>query len=95
MKVKWTELYDTEDDLVLDMVQTKSDVKRFLRRQIVKEYKLIESLKICWLKNELTSKQIDQLKPLAKDIYTNVRSYERKFIIPENKVSYGPLNKND
>ncbi len=71
--MKWTELYKTEDELINDMLKTKSDPKTEPYNQLVKGYEYIESFKRYYKANgKLTDRQLTQLKRLAGSIYKNV-----------------------
>lgn len=79
--VKWTDLYSSEEELINDMLLTKSNVKEYPYCQIVKGYEFIESFKRYYAKNhELTEKQMVQLKRLAKEIFRNVHMGQVNFI---------------
>ena len=87
--MKWTELYANENDLVLDMLKTKSDIDKNFSYEVVKGYEYIESFKKYYAKhNELTVKQFVQLKRLAKAIYSNLYFNNHEFMTPKFIVSY-------
>lgn len=70
---KWNDLYNSEEDLIQDMLKTKSDATTCPYHSLVKGYEYIEGFKRYYKKNgELTSKQMTQLKRLATEIYKNV-----------------------
>ena len=70
--MKWNELYNTEDELIKAMFETKSDINKYPQWKIVKGYVYIESFKKYYNKNgKLTDKQMTQLKRLAPEIHKN------------------------
>lgn len=72
---KWTEFYSTEQELIEDMLKTKSDVNKYPLYQIVKGYEFVEGFKRYYSKhNCLTEKQMTQLKRLAWSIHANVHA---------------------
>lgn len=74
MAKKWYELYDTENELIEDMLKTKSDVTKVPYSQLVRGYEYIESFKRYYERHGvLTPKQLMQLKRLSQNIYNNVR----------------------
>ena len=71
--VKWTDLYDSEEELLNDMMRTYSDPDTAYHWKLVKGYGYIDSFKKYYTKNgKLTEKQMTQLKRMAKDVYRNV-----------------------
>ena len=79
--VKWNELYSNEQELINDMLQTKSDVKAYPYYQIVKGYEYVEGFKRYYAKHGiLTDKQMTMLKRIAKEIFKNVHPQEVNFI---------------
>lgn len=69
----WTDFYETEEELLQDMLLTVSDEKNAYYYQLVKGYDYIESFKRYFRKNgRLTEKQMTQLKRLAGEVYKNV-----------------------
>lgn len=73
IKGKWNELYETEQDLIDDMLKTKSNPDKYNYLELVRGYGYIESFKAYYKKNgKLTDKQMTQLKRLASSIYKNV-----------------------
>lgn len=72
-RVKWTELYDSEEELLNDMMRTCSDPNTAYHWKLVKGYGYIDSFKKHYAKNgKLTDKQMTQLKRMAKEVYRNV-----------------------
>lgn len=70
---KWSDLYRNEEDLIQDMLKTKSDPNTVAYIHLVKGYEYIEGFKKYYEKNGcLTPKQMTQLKRLATEIYKNV-----------------------
>ena len=73
IKGKWNELYETEQDLIDDMMKAKSDVNKYRLTELVVGYEYVESFKRYYKKNgKLTDKQMTQLKRLASSIYKNI-----------------------
>lgn len=74
MYKKWNDIYNTENELIEDMLKTKSDVTKVPYYQLVKGYEYIESFKRYYKSHGvLTPKQLTQLKRLAQNVYNNVR----------------------
>ena len=70
---KWSDLYQSEEELIQDMLKTNSDVDSCPYYSLVKGYEYIEGFKRYYKKNgELTPKQMTQLKRLATEVYKNV-----------------------
>lgn len=79
LKTKWTDFYNSEGELIQDMLRTCSDAHTALYWQLVKGYEYIESFKRYYAKNgTLTDKQMIQLKRLAGEVYKNVHETLRK-----------------
>lgn len=69
----WTDFYNTEQELIDDMLLTKSDVKNNYYSQLVKGYEYIESFKKYYSEHGcLTDRQMTQLKRLAHEVHKNV-----------------------
>lgn len=67
-KVKWDEIYDSESELLNDLVASGD-----YERKYTKGYAYLESFKKQYLaKGTLSDKQMVQLKRLAQEVYTNV-----------------------
>lgn len=74
MSKKWNDIYNTENELIKDMLKTKSDVTKVPYYQLVKGYEYIESFKRYYKSHGvLTPRQLTQLKRLAQNVYNNVR----------------------
>lgn len=72
-KTRWTDFYNTEEELLRDMLLTLSDEKTTPYYKLVKGYGYIDSFKRYYAKNRcLTPKQMTQLKRLAGEVYKNV-----------------------
>lgn len=72
-KTNWTNFYNSEQELINDMLAAKSDVNSVPYYQLVKGYEYIDSFKKYYGKNhKLTEKQMVQLKRLAGEIFKNV-----------------------
>lgn len=79
IKTKWTDFYNSEGELIQDMLRTCSDAHTALYWQLVKGYEYIESFKRYYAKyGVLTDKQMTQLKRLAGEVYKNVHETLRK-----------------
>lgn len=79
MSKKWSDFYNSEEELIQDMLRTRSDAHTTLYWQLVKGYEYIESFKRYYAKNGvLTDKQMIQLKRLASEVYKNVHETLRK-----------------
>ena len=73
MKSKWSDYYNSEEELIEDMMLCISDAKNNLYWKLVKGYEYIESFKKYYRKNGcLTEKQMTQVKRLAGEIHKNV-----------------------
>ena len=73
LKSKWSDFYNSEQELIEDMLLCKSDEKSVPYFRLVKGYGFIESFKKYYRKNGyLTDKQMVQLKRLASEVYKNV-----------------------
>lgn len=73
--MKWTDFYKTEDELIADMLETKSDVNKYPYYRLVRGYEYIQGFKKYYEKNGcLTDKQLTQLKRLAEPIFRNVHN---------------------
>jgi len=71
--MRWNELYNSEEELIRDMLKTKSNPKEYPQYQLVRGYAFIESFKKYYKDHKtLTSKQMTQLKRLAPSIYSNL-----------------------
>lgn len=69
---KWNEIYNSEEELIEDMLKAKADERKYGYRLLVKGYIYIHSFQNYYKKNgELTPKQMTQLKRLAYEIYKN------------------------
>ncbi len=80
--MKWNELYNSEEELIQDMLKTKSDPNKYQSYELVKGYEYIESFKKYYKKNnKLTDKQMIQLKRLAPSIYSNLYKNNFRFTI--------------
>ena len=72
--MKWTDFYSSEQELIEDMLKTKSNVKEYYYNSLVRGYEYIEGFKRYYQKHgELTPKQMTQLKRLAEAIYRNTK----------------------
>lgn len=72
---KWTDYYKSEQELIDDMLLTKSDSSKCYYYQLVKGYEFIEGFKKYYAKNKcLTDKQMTQLKRMAWSVYANVHN---------------------
>ena len=70
--MKWTELYDTEQDLIDDMLKTYTDPKGIYWK-LCKGYEFLNGFKAYYAKyGHLTDRQLTQLKRLAPEIHRNV-----------------------
>lgn len=70
--MKWTYFYNSEQELIEDMLKTKSNEKEYYYNQLVQGYMYIEGFKRYYAKNgTLTPKQMAQLKRLADAVYRN------------------------
>ena len=79
IKSKWSDYYNSEEELIQDMLRTRSDVHTALYWQLVKGYEYIEGFKRYYTKyGVLTDKQMIQLKRLAGEVYKNVHETLRK-----------------
>jgi len=73
MKSKWSDFYNSEEELIEDMLLCISDATNNLYWKLVKGYEYIESFKKYYRKNGcLTEKQMIQVKRLAGEIHKNV-----------------------
>ena len=73
MKSKWSDFYNSESELIEDMLLCISDVTNNNYWKLVKGYEYIESFKKYYRKNGyLTEKQMIQVKRLASEIHKNV-----------------------
>ncbi len=80
--MKWNELYESEEQLIEDMMKTKSDPDKYPIHQLVKGYGYIESFKKYYQKHgQLTEKQMTQLKRLAVSIYSNLYKNNFRFTL--------------
>lgn len=71
----WKTFYDSEEELILDMLKAKSDEKTTLYHELVRGWVYVESFKKYYKKNgKLTDKQMVQLKRMAYSIYSNVHN---------------------
>ena len=76
--MKWSEIYTTEQELIDDMMKTKSDVNTVPYHQLVRGYEYVESFKRYYQKNGcLTERQLRQLKRLAENIKNNVKTFSK------------------
>ena len=76
--MKWDTVYSTEEELVQDMLKTKSDAKTAYYWQLVKGYEYIESFKKYYKEHGcLTPAQMTQLKRLAGEVHKNVHEVNR------------------
>ena len=76
-KKTWNDIYNNEQELLDDMMQTWSNINKVPYKvsynALVRGYEYIESFKRYYLKNgKLTDKQMTQLKRMASEIYKNV-----------------------
>lgn len=70
--MRWNEIYATEEELIADMLKTKSDVKSVPYGKLIRGYEFIESFKRYYKTHgTLTEKQMLQLKRLAHEVYKN------------------------
>lgn len=75
MQTAWTVFYDSEEELISDMLKAKADVNNTLYCELCKGYVYVSSFQKYYQKNgKLTDKQMVQLKRLAKFIYANVHN---------------------
>ena len=71
--VKWNEIYDSEEELIKDMMNCHADENSGEYWKLVKGYVYIASFQKYYTKHgALTEKQMTQLKRLAKEVYKNV-----------------------
>lgn len=76
--VKWTELYESEEALLSDMMLTCSDPCTAYTWKLVRGYEFIDRFKKYYAKHgKLTNKQMTQLKRLAKEVYRNVHETQK------------------
>jgi hypothetical protein len=69
---KWTDFYNTEEELIEDMLITYTNPKHDLDK-LCYGYKYINTFKEYWFKHDtLTPNQMVYIKRLAADIYENV-----------------------
>ena len=72
----WTDYYNTEQELIDDILRTRSNPGSAYYYQLVKGYEYIDSFKKYYKTHgNLTERQMTQLKRLAPEIYKNVRNY--------------------
>lgn len=72
----WTDYYNTEQELIDDMLRTRSNPGSAYYHQLVKGYEYVDSFKKYYKAHgKLTDRQMTQLKRLAPEIYKNVRNY--------------------
>lgn len=72
--MKWTIFYDSEIDLINDMLKAKS-ADNVMYHERVRGYAYVESFKKYYkIHGELTPKQMTQLKRMAYSIYSNVHN---------------------
>lgn len=72
-RVKWTELFESEEELVEKMLLCYADVDTTPYFKLVQGYGFISSFQKYYRKNGmLTPKQMTQLKRLAKSIYIHL-----------------------
>lgn len=70
---KWTEFYNSEEELIDDMLLAFTDTNTAYYYKLVKGYEYIGSFQKYYKKNGcLTEKQMTQLKRLAGEVYHNV-----------------------
>lgn len=70
--MKWNEIYKNEEELIAEMMTTKSDVKSVPYGKLVHGYEFIEGFKKYYKEHGmLTEAQMRQLKRLAGEIYKN------------------------
>ena len=82
--IKWNELYETEQQLIDDMMKTKSNPDKYHHYELVRGYGYIENFKKYYKKNgKLTDKQMTQLKRLAPSIYSNLYKNNFKFSVKQ------------
>lgn len=73
MGKKWDDFYDSESELIEEMLLCCSDANNSEYWKLCKGYEYIESFKRYYRKNGfLTEKQVVQVKRLAGEIYRNV-----------------------
>ena len=73
MKKKWDDFYDSESELIKEMLLCCSNTNDSECWKLCKGYEYIESFKRYYRKNGcLTEKQMVQVKRLAGEIYKNV-----------------------
>ena len=69
---KWTDFYNTEEELIDDMLITYTNAHKDLDK-LCKGYKYINCFKEYWFRHdELTPNQLAYVKKLAPEIYKNV-----------------------
>lgn len=72
---KWNEIYDTEDELIIDMFSEKvlTDEDTSLAYKMCRGYEFVKSFRKYYKKNGcLTERQMTQLKRLASEIAYHV-----------------------
>lgn len=71
--MKWNELYNNEQELIEEMLLTKSDPQITPLPYLVKGYEYINGFKKYYKEHgALTEKQLTQLKRLASAIYNHL-----------------------
>ncbi len=74
---KWYEYYETEEELINDMLDTYTNDKKDCWR-LVKDYRYIRAMKIYYYTHgELTPDLLARVKHLATDIYDNVHRVKK------------------
>lgn len=75
--VSWSEIYDTEEELIQDMFHEKVKVDNCFYYELCKGYEFIKSFRKYYKKNGyLTEKQMTQLKRLAFEIAYRIYIYK-------------------
>lgn len=73
--IPWTRFYNTEEELLCDMMKAQADVNNTMYHKLVKGYVYIHSFQRYYKKNgKLTDKQMAQLKRMAQFVYANVNN---------------------
>lgn len=77
-KQKWQKYYNTEEELIADMLLTRTDIYTYPYFSIVKGYGYIDSFKRYYRSHgKLTDKQMTQLKRLAEEVFWNAWTFSK------------------
>lgn len=69
-KNKWTDYFDSEQELIIYMLKTRTEQDIYYTWALVKGYVYLDSFKKYYYKNgKLTDRQMTQLKRLANEIW--------------------------